>query len=308
MWTKRIVELAGIMCLSVCGCTEDRVSQAERERTIRELEQQVAGLREDLRDALDATAAYREHVRQLHAHLVDSIDDIEDELLELRAHQESADDLLIEQVLDSYDNLAIRIEQLESSVARNAVQPGHEAGSSDADAPQRLMRITRIETLPPDRSSEGRIQELREQAERREQEARELDRAIADLLQVYRDWELHTRRGLEYRDRYRDRMTENRNKRRELSRHRRQLQHDARRLTGEALALERDAATPRQRIIGTTDDTTIILETERDFSGQLSRFPEREWVTWTGRITRHDEDEQVWVVRRIELLDMVSGR
>jgi chromosome segregation ATPase len=300
MWRWTAV---GAISFGFVACGEDHVTRGDHDRAMEEITAQLEDMRQQLREATDQTARYRQHLQDLNSLLIRSVDEFDEQMGELLEEQGS----LQESAHANYEQFEDRIARIEQALIDLHPETVNSPEFSEDGTPQsgqsRVVQIVGIETLPPDHSSAEEIHDLRQRAERLREQARQLDREIVDLLQVYRDWELRTRRGIEYRDRYRDRMAENRSKRRALVRQRQRLLGEARQLDGQATRLERESEIPRQRITGISDEITIVLITERDFSRQLSRLADRAWITWSGRLTARDESTETWIVTRIEQVD-----
>lgn len=313
---NRYVVAAGMLSILLTGCGDEAVSKVDHDRAIDHLSMQINVLHQQVKELTKETTRHDVHIESLTAILenewpgmVQVFEDLRDELDPLIALVDMADE--IEGVLAAFVEIEDRLMLLEVG-GRARVGVGDKDDSdgfeSHVATPARAMRILRIETLPPNRSADQEIAQLRQRAEERLVEARKLDREISKLHEIYRGWDRYYRRP-EYRDHYRDRMQENRNQRRELARQRRNLENEARRLNGQATRLENEANTPKQRIVGESIDGDIdfVLQTERDFSAQLSRIADGSLITWRGRLVGQDGFSQTWVVSSISGVEVEEG-
>jgi hypothetical protein len=309
----RYIVAGGSLLLVLMGC-EDTVSQSEHDRAVEQLSMQVSVLQKQVQELTSESARHEVQFTLLNETMADEwpsfmqvIDDLREELEPLFALVDFADQLEgLERLLAASEDFDARLAALEIGEGHTVVNDSQEVEAAGS-RPDRTMRIVRIETLPPDRSRDGEIADLRRRAEQRSAEARKLEREIANLYEVYRGWWWYYNQP-QYRDRYRDRMQENRNKRRELRRQQRNLETEAKRLSGQATRIEDDANAPKQRISGecVANGIEIILQTERDFSALLARMAVGSMLSWRGRLIEQDEVSQAWSVTSISRVNDAS--
>lgn len=150
----------------------------------------------------------------------------------------------------------------------------------------RIMQLISIEPSPPDRGLRERVVELRRAAAQLEGRARSADGSRAQLGPTTNQ---NKARKADYRKIALEFRTEAKNKR------------------GEASRLERDLETPKQEIHGWNGERYVILQTERDLSGPLTRIRADGFLKWTGRLTGLTDGTEIYSVTSVEPAVRPSG-
>ncbi len=230
------------------------------------------------------------------------------------------DDLLalVQHLVEEIQQLRAKLEELEAKVVQLEAQakPPTDAsplGAEEPDVedpaalPARLMQVERWRELPPDPAITRQAEDLRKQAQLKDNEVSSLHAEKNKLMKCSycarlgyhcSNKDLHDKSELE-----RARQRQN------LSTRISKIESDAKNLRSRADRLDRENAAKRQEITGWDGAKTVVLRTVGDQSGVLSKLTDGGFVTWRGTVVSHNADDnvQVWKATSIAVADSPPG-
>lgn len=200
----------------------------------------------------------------------------------------------IESLEQENELLRERVEQLEAALSDWGAKQG-DAAQNDPDA--QIAQIIRVENTPTGEEKLREAARLESEAAAFEDKAQVLERDAAELQRrtAPRHLRGEARRRWEETERVRVRQ-----ERRELRRLAREEGAKARQRIGRANQLRREAEEIRQFIYAWDGDRSLILETQRDFSRQITSVKHSgRFFTWDGSVIETTQEGIRYSVRRI---------
>jgi len=212
-------------------------------------------------------------------------------------------EMLTKQMADlskQHEDLLKRVRKLEANKASGPVaMSGGKQG--------RVMAFERSVQATVDREKLGKSRELMAQAERLFGQAKAIEADVAA-----KDKQLEKRRDRYGRIVESDKDFKKRKRRHELWKKAQKetafkQKQDGRKIRGEAIRLEREAEGVKQIVYGWDGERSVILETTRDLSRQLSEISTGDFITWWGKKMDTNLEIERYSVTKIEQVSEPTG-